>query len=88
MRLTPFIPLILFGAWATYSALTLPKWRDARYVRHPERVFWGFWHFLDNSEWTEEGRVLRNRFLGHIGIALLFGLAGIVLMRILQAHGY
>ena len=88
MRLTPYIPLVLFGAWAAYSTLRLPKWRDARYVRRPDRVLWGFWHFFDNDEWTQEGRVLRNRYLGHIGVAVLFGLVGIVLMRVLEAHGY
>ena len=87
LRLSAYLPLILFGAWGIYLAVTLPHWRDARYVRNPKRLFWGFWHFLDDNEWTAEGLQLRRRYFRGMGIALVVALVGIILGKILEGLG-
>lgn len=61
-----YLPAIVFLAWALYGKLRLPEWRDARYVRHPERRVWAFWHVFDSREWTEEGLRLRRAYLRHL----------------------
>jgi hypothetical protein len=84
--LLPYLPVVLFGAWAVYGAITLPNWRDARYVRRPERQFWGFWHVLNSAEWTEDGLRLRRRYFRHVGIGLLLGLVGILIVKAVEAQ--
>ena len=80
--------MMLFGACAVISAVRLPRWHDPKYVRHPERRVWGFWRFLDNNEWTEEGRILRRRYVRSLGVAILVALGGILLSRLLEPFGY
>ncbi len=61
-----YIPAAMLLAWGLYGALTLPRWHDPRYVRTPQRRFWGIWHFLDEREWTEEGQAVRQRYLRYL----------------------
>jgi hypothetical protein len=79
-----YLPAMVFFAWGLYGWLKLPEWRDPRYVRHPERRIWGFWHVFDNREWTEDGLRLRRAYLRHVLTGLvLAGLtaAGVSLVR-------
>lgn len=88
MRPSAYIAVVLFAAWGLYMAVRLPHWHDPKYVRRPERRMWAFWQFLDDDEWTEEGRILRRRYVRSMGVALLVAFGGIVLSRLLEAYGY
>lgn len=81
-----FLPPLMAGVSAIATMIQLPRWRDARYVKHPDRAFWGFWHILDSSEFTEEGRALRSRYFLHAIRFVLFGLAGAGIARIVSAQ--
>lgn len=87
MKLSAALPVILFVAYGIYMAIALPNWRDARYVRRPDRRLWGFWHFFDNDEWTPEGLVLRGRYLRSMGVALAVAIVGILIGRVLAERG-
>jgi hypothetical protein len=65
---------VVFVACGTLVFSLLPNWRSARYVKKPDRGVWGFWHILDDSEWTQEGLELRRRYLVGIGVSLLVAL--------------
>jgi len=77
--------VVLIAAWGLYMTVKLPHWNNPRYIRRPR---WAFWHFLDDEGWTEEGRILRRRYLRSMGIAILVALGGIILSRVLEAYGY
>jgi len=81
-----YIPAAMLLAWGLFGALTLPKWHDPRYVRTPERRFWGIWHFLDEREWTEEGQDLRKQYLRYLVIAVAVAVIGTVIGRFLEAR--
>jgi hypothetical protein len=81
-----YIPTAMLLIWGLYGALTLPRWHDPRYVRKPQRLFWGAWHFLDEREWTEEGQAVRRAYLRYMGIAVLVALSGIVVGKIVESH--
>jgi hypothetical protein len=76
----------LLLAWGLYGTFTLPRWHDPRYVRTPERRFWGFWHFLDEREWTEEGQAVRQRYLRYFGVAVVVALVGILLGKVIESR--
>lgn len=67
-----YLPPLVFLGWALYCRLKLPDWRNVRYVRKSQRRVWGFWHILDDDEWTEEGLRLRRSYFVHafVGIAV------------------
>jgi hypothetical protein len=81
-----YIPAAMLLIWGIYGALTLPHWHDPRYVRKPERVFWGAWHFLAEREWTDEGQIVRRAYLRYMGVAILIALLGIIIGRIVERH--
>ena len=55
-------------------------------MRAPERRFWGFWHFLDGREWTEEGQAVRQRYLRYFGVAIVVAVVGIVLGKVVESR--
>jgi hypothetical protein len=81
-----YIPAAMLLAWGLYGALTLPRWHDSRYVRTPQRRFWGIWHFLDEREWTEEGQVVRQRYLRYLAVAVAVALVGIVIGKLVDSR--
>jgi hypothetical protein len=67
-----FVPAGVALLWWLLVWRKVPHWRDARFVRNPERALWGLWHFLNAREWTEEGlRIRRLHILHAIAVAVL-----------------
>jgi hypothetical protein len=81
-----YIPAGMLLAWGLYGALTLPRWHDARYIRTPQRRFWGLWHFLDAGEWTDEGQAVRQRYLRYFGFAVAVALVGILIGKLFESR--
>lgn len=82
-----YIPVAVFGLWGLYGLLTIPRWRDARYVRQPERRVMSVFRLLDDEAWTEEGRVLRRRYVRHAAIGMALAVAAIIVVASLEQAG-
>ena len=81
-----YIPAALLLASGLYGIFRLPRWHDPRYVRLPERRLWGFWHFLSDEEWTQEGLELRRRYFRYFYVAIALAVVGIVLGKLIESR--
>lgn len=77
------IPGVLAIGWWFISTLRLPSWRNAKYVKNPNRAFWGPTAILDRSEWTEEGLALRRRYFMHFLSSCALAVGAILVLKIL-----
>ena len=79
--------MIVFGLWGLYMAWRFGDWlSDPRYVREPHRRWWGPFRLLSSETWTEEGRVMRNKFLRSMGVGILLAIVAIAVSTILEGR--
>jgi hypothetical protein len=82
-----YLPMVVFGLWGAYQAWRFGDWlSDPRYVREPQRRWWSPWRMMNPETWTDEGRVMRNKFLRSMGVGILLAVAAIVVSKALQAQ--
>jgi hypothetical protein len=70
----------VFGLWGLYSYRRLGDPNAPRNLRDPQRRIWTLSHLLGDSRWTDEGRVVRRRWLFHLAIGVLLGLAAMAIV--------
>ena len=72
------LPPAVFGLWALVWLWRYPSFlRDPSIVRNPRKRAWHMGRFLDDEEWTEQGRRVRWQFARHVAIGLLLAAAAI-----------
>ena len=76
-----YIPVVVFLLGGLYGHLTLPSFRDPAIVRRPESQLWSLFRFLDDSEWTELGRVARRRYVRHWLVGVGLAIATLLIVR-------
>ena len=81
-----YIPPAIYLIWAVHQTRRFGPWlQDPRYVREPGRRMWSLWRFFDDEAWTDEGQVMRGRFLRSMGIGVLLALGGVGVAFAIQA---